>query len=254
MQKKKCITQIKNNVKKSKQCDDLISIVLFCDFPGYRMKSYGLTCMIDIDENNKLIDYHIASIQEYFKNYEIIICTGFDSEKICKHITQKYYKKNIRIVENPNFEKTGPCESMRLALNNINNNRILIMDGNLIFEHQIFESFNTSTSSIFLTEENINGLEVCANINENGYVEHFSYGGQKPWSEIIFLHGKPVVETLRKIVNNKECKRKLVFEAFNEILKYSHKIKCEIKKSNIKKINNIKTYHTMRKNNEIFNR
>jgi len=252
MQKNKCVTSIKKTSRKSKLSKDLISVILLCDLPNYRMKSYGLTCLIDIDKQYKLIDYQISVIQKNFTNSEIIICAGFESDKLCKYITHKYNKKNVRIVENQIFDQTGPCESMRLALNNITNDKILVLDGNLIFDYTIFENFDTNLSSALLLDNISSDLEVCANTNELGNIEHFSYGGQKSWSEIIFLRGKDTVNTLRKIISSKDCKKKFVFEAFNELLKHKHNIRCETRKSKIRKINNIKTYHKIRKNNEIF--
>ena len=74
--------------------------------------------------NKRLIDIQIEAIQKIFPLYEIIVCVGFDSEKVCKYIRQKYRNINIRIVENQIFSNSNSSESTRIALNNISNDKI----------------------------------------------------------------------------------------------------------------------------------
>jgi NDP-sugar pyrophosphorylase family protein len=94
--KTRCIQQAKKTIKIT---NELITVIILCDTPGYRMKSYGPLPLITIN-NQKLIDLQIQAIQKTFSNFEIIICVGFDAEKICKYIRQKYSNLNIRVVEN----------------------------------------------------------------------------------------------------------------------------------------------------------
>ena len=44
------------STNKPEEKNDLITIVLLCDLPGYRMKSYGPTSLIKIDENSDYCD------------------------------------------------------------------------------------------------------------------------------------------------------------------------------------------------------
>lgn len=256
MRKQHYLTSVKNKKIKNtqKKDNDLYTIILICDNPGYRMKSYGPTCLIDLIKNKKLLDLQVDVIKKIFDNFEIIICAGFDVDKISKYVRSKYKDINIRIVENQLFENTGPCESIRLAINNTNNNKIFILDGGLIFEKNIFNHFNFDISSILLEEYPCENLEIGANINENKQVEHLSFGGHKIWSEILYLNNEMIIESLRKIINSAEYKRKFIFEALNELLKTNNKLSYHINKTKINKISNIKTYHKIRKTNEIFDR
>ena len=96
--KTKCVTSPKSINKLVNITTDLITVILLCDAPGYRMKSYGPLSLINIAQN-KLIDLQIQAIQQTFINFEIILCVGFDAEKICKHIRSKYQKLNISLVK-----------------------------------------------------------------------------------------------------------------------------------------------------------
>lgn len=223
---------------------ELITVVLLCDSPGYRMKSYGPASLISI-KNKKLIDIQIDIIKNVFSEHEIIICVGFDADKISKYIRQKYKNSNIRIVENQNFQISNSCESARLSLNNTTNDKVLICDGSLYFTEDTINHINTSESSIITEKYKSENLEVCVNINEDNYIEHFSFGASVSWSEICFLHNYDTIECFRKILSTFE-KSKFAFEALNELIKTKYYLKNITNQDNIYKINNLKTYHKLK--------
>lgn len=251
MNRKKFVTSAKSTAvivpkeKKVEKTEPLVTFILLCDMPGYRMKSYGSISLINI-KDKKLIDIQIEAIQKHFDKYEIIVCTGFDSNNVSKYVRQKYKNQNIRIVENQLFSNTNSCESLRLCLNNIVNNRVFIIDGNLLFNPSIFNTIDLNRDFLFIEDNPSESLEIGVNINEINVIEHFSYGTQKIWSEIIYFSKNDTIEILRKLLCNEEYKTKLIFELFNDFLKLNSEL-CYIKnKYSIEKLNNIKTYKTIK--------
>lgn len=242
--KTKCITSPKAAAS-HKVTTDLVTIILLCDSPGYRMKSYGPLPLINIS-NKKLIDLQIQAIQQTFINSEIILCVGFDAEKICKYVRTYYNRANIRIVENQLFNSCNSCESARIALNNTLNDKVLICDGNLLLSNKSL-SLIRSDETCVLTETNPSeNLEIGININEKNDAEYFSFGARTIWSEILYLHNFETIELFRKIIVSQDNKAKFLFEALNELLKTKHKIKCIPNKNPLQKISNIKTYHAIK--------
>lgn len=231
---------------------DLITVIVLCDLPGYRMKSYGPTSLVNI--NNKcLIDLQIDAIKKTFEKYEIILCVGFDGEKICKYVRNKYKNINIRIVENQLFNSCNSCEGARIAINNTLNSKILICDGSLLINKKSLALLDINKTCALVEKLPSENLEIGINTNHDSKAQHFSFGAYKTWSEIIYLDGLETIETLRKFLNNSESKKKFVFEAANDLLKNKYEITCIENKYPIYKINNIKTYHTLRENHEVFN-
>lgn len=243
--KTKCITSPKPLNKNTDLNGELVSIILLCDSPGYRMKSYGPIPLISIS-NNRLIDLQIKAIQQAFTNFEIIICLGFDAEKTCKYIRSKYSKLPIRIVENQLFNSSNSCESVRIALNNTLNNRVLICSGNLLFNSKIFSLINYAQTCVLIENDPCENLEIGINIDHNNEAQYFSFGACRIWSEILYLHSFDAIEVLRKILVSPENKNKFIFEALNDVLRTKSKITCINNKYTLKKINNIKTYHSIR--------
>jgi len=250
--------RIKTKIRKKniKQKDDLIipdliTVILLCDLPGYRMKSYGPTSLIKI-KNKYLIDIQIDAIKRAFKNFEIILCVGFDGEKIIKYVRSKYADLNIRIVENQCFNSCNSCESVRISINNTMNNKIVICDGNLLINKKTLLSLDIAKNCAVIEKGSIENLEIGINVNEENKAQHFSFGAYRTWSEILFINGHEIIETLRKFLMAQDSKKKFIFEAVNELIKDNYDILCIENKFPIFKINNIKTYHNIRDNHEIF--
>ena len=233
-------------IKSNKVHSDLVTFILLCDMPGHRMKSYGSTSLVEI-QNKKLIDLQIEAIKSKFKTYELILCTGFDAENLYKYIRYYYKKENIRMVENQLFNTTNSCESLRLCLNNTRNSKIFILNGNLMFNNNIFDNLTLDNNFIMIEKSPMENLEIGANINENNLVEYMSFGATNIWSEILFLSESKSIECLKNLLGNIEYKNKFIFEAINDIINLKHNISyINNNYYPIHKISNIKTYKTLR--------
>lgn len=224
---------------------ELITVVLLCDSPGYRMKSYGPLSLIGIG-SKKLIDLQISAIKDAFKHFELVLCLGFDSEKVCRYIKTKYSKLNIRVVENQLYNSSNSCESLRLSLNNICNDKVVICDGNLLFNSKSLLLLDTTQCCALTESDPYHTMEIGLNSDHHHSVQHFSFGAKNIWSEIIFLQGKDTIETLRRILVLYDSKTRFVFEAINELVGLNHSIRSINNKHQIIKINNIKTYHDIK--------
>jgi NDP-sugar pyrophosphorylase family protein len=237
--KKHNLPQPKKNISQ-----DLITVVILYDIELHRMKSYGPLPLIDI-QGKKLIDLQISSIRKYFKNIEIILCVSSSADKIHKYIKQKYKDVPIRIVENQNFNCSNSIESVRLSLNNTLNNKILIINGDLILSESI--SFIDTKNTCILMEANPSeNLDIGVNVDENNIAQHFSYGASKIWSEILFLHNEDFIECFRKNIHTNYNKNKFMFEILNDLIKTKNNIVCIPNSHRIEKISNIKTYNRIK--------
>lgn len=246
MNQNRFITSAKKRTDRTdKDKQELYTFVILADSPGYRMKSYGPSSLISFNRK-KLIDIQIQSITTTFTNFEIILCCGFDIDKVYRHIKTNYSHINIRIVENQIYNNSNSCESARIAINNTNNNKIFIIDGNLMLNNVVFDTIETKESYVYAEKYACENLHVGINVNEHNNVEHFSYGAYLTWSEILFLHNKDIIESFRKVINNIDFKNKFIFEALNELIKQDYIIKYIVNENKIRKVNNIKTYHEIK--------
>ena len=180
--------------------------------------------------------------------FEDIICVGYDADKVCRYVKNKYMNKNVRIVENQMFDNSNSCEGVRLCLNNINNDKVIILDGSLLLDQETLYNVNTKQSYIMTEEGFYENLEIGVNIGEHGTIEHFGFGAHTAWSEVLFLHNDDVIESLRRIISSDNFKQKFLFEGLNALIKTKHKLSVISNKYPVKNVNNIKTYHKLRDN------
>lgn len=242
----KCVVSAKKNNQNATKKKELVTIILLSDKFGHRMKSYGPLSLIPI-LNKRLIDIQIQAMKEVFSNFELILCCGTDAEKIYKHIGTKHGDVKFRLVENQAHDSSNSCESLRLCLNNTDNSKIIVCDGGLILNKALLYCVELKHSCVICEKKN-ETLEVGLNSCKNNYVEHFSFGATLSWSEIMFLSNQEIISSFRKILTSYESKNRLLFEGINELLLAGHKIKNITNTSNNStvKINNIKTYHSIK--------
>ena len=244
MNKQKCITSTRNTDGSISK--EMVSIIFLCDTPGYRMKSYGPMPLIPM-QKQKLIDIQVNNIKKAFQNFEIILCVGYDADKVCKYVRGRFKNANVRIVENQNYEKSNSCEGVRLCLNNISNDKIFIVDGSLLIHPDTWLSIESTKSCIITEVDFYENLEIGVNVGEQGVIEHFGFGAHRPWSEIVYLNNNDIIETLRRIISGVNYKQKFLFEGLNELIKTKKYMFKVVQNTHpIKKLNNIKTYHKLR--------
>jgi len=216
--RKSNVTCVKRKISKEVKQDqqELITCIIMCDCPGHRMKSYGPPSLMYIDKNIRLIDSQIKIIHSFFDNVEIIVCVGFESEKIISHISECHSDKNIRIVENVQHEQTNSCETLRIALNNTWNSKVVYIDGNIHIDKTTLKKIKINKSCVMVSEHNKNS-EIGVNISDNN-VEFFSFGALHEWQNIFYVSEKSVLQSLKSIVSKESYRCKFVFEALNELV------------------------------------
>jgi NDP-sugar pyrophosphorylase family protein len=228
--------------------DELVTIILLSEKSGHRMKSYGPTPLIKVG-NRTLLDRQIEAIKRTFRNFELIICGGFDCDKVTQFVRDNYRHENIRIVENQIYHHSNCCESARLGVNNTTNDRVLLCNGGLTLDYNTLSLLEHDRSCIVIEKQNPSSeLEIGVTIGDDGCAEYFCFGLSNIWSEIVYLSGLETIEFFRRTISSIEYKNKFIFEALNDLVsaKYSLSV-IENEKTPISKINDIKTYHKVRK-------
>lgn len=221
--------------------DTFISIVLFGENHGYRMKSYGPISLMKI-EGKTLIQRQIEAIRATFKNFEIILCSGFETYKTVEFIKNNFNDINIRVVENQIHFNSNCCESARLCLHNTNNDRILLCNGALLLTPEILSSINYDKSMVLCQKEDDDKNFDVGVIENDGLLESMSVGIKTNlWSEIVYFSNKKIINSFYSIVSNPDYKNRFLFEAINLVLKNNKMFVADVNDYPPVKIHNIKT-------------
>jgi NDP-sugar pyrophosphorylase family protein len=218
-----------------------MSIIITGAMKPHRMSSFGAKPLLAIN-NMCLIDHVLPVITSTFPNSEIILTIGYEADKLIKKMSTK-----IKLVENQLFETTNIVEEIRLGLNAVTNKRVLIVDGDILFDKAIFNKLKFDHSFILLDDQ-LSDDEVGVIVSE-GLVENFSFGLPTKWANIAYLVDTEL-ELLRSISADRNNSNLYLFEALNMIINRNGKIyPAPIQNTKIKKINSTKELRNENSNN-----
>ena len=104
-----------------------------------------------------------------------------------------------------------------------NNDRVLIIFGDVLLNEDTIASIDFNKSSIIISEY-MNDNEVGCNINAKGNLEYMMFDLPNKWGHIMYLTGKEL-KLFKDLVFNKSNEKKFCFEIINEIIDRGGKIK-----------------------------
>lgn len=227
-----------------------VSVVLLAENYGYRMKSYGPISLIKVGDKT-LLEHQVEAIGAAFINFEIILCSGFETNKVY-HFVKNTFENSlpIRIVENQMFFHSNCCEGVRLCINNASNDNIIICGGGVVLDAEYLRHLNMKKSSILCQEGEKNDIFNIGIINnDSSRLENLSLAVQSPvWTELIYLTGETTIRSFYNLVSKPEMKNKFLFEAINT-WRARKQLDVDFLKTGkkINKIDNIKTLKRINK-------
>lgn len=209
------ITTAKADTNENRR-DDKVSFILLAENYGHRMKSYGPVSLIKIGDKT-LLEHQIDSIKSVFVDFEIILCSGFETQKVYQFIQSNIDTKiQIRIVENQVYYHSNCCEGLRLCMNNIRNNKIVICGGGVLLTVDYLRSLNVKKSSILYQEDDKDSSFDVGVIENGDRLEALSLAVDgRVWTDILYLTGDVFVRSFYNLISRPEFKNKFLFEAIN---------------------------------------
>ena len=108
------------------------SIIIPAAGQGLRMKSYGAKPLIKLTPDLTIIQNQLNIITDKFRSYEVILVTGFESQRVMRETPQDIIK-----IENERYDETNVCRSIGIGLRAATTNRVLIIYGDLVFRSEV---------------------------------------------------------------------------------------------------------------------
>lgn len=221
---------------------ELVSIILLSENHGYRMKSYGPISLVKIGEKT-LLEHQVDAVSSAFINFEIVLCAGFETNKIYNFVKKTYGPScRIRIVENQVYYHSNCCESIRLCMNNVMTDKIIICGGGVLLTSYYLKNLDLRRSSLLYQDSDKKDNFDIGVIENSKRLEMLSLAAKdKTWTELFYISGDRQVNSFYSIVSKPEFKTKFFFEAINSWGSKGSIITTQNESDSIIKINNIKT-------------
>lgn len=216
--------------------NNTISIIILSAGISQKMKTREPRSLLKFD-GKLLVEKQYSIITNTFDAGYFFLVAGYKFDKVVK----KTIDLNVQTIENPRFEETGSAESLRLAVEQVTNDRLLFIHGDLLFNK---ETLNVSYSESFViidSEGQIADKEVGAVI-VNNKLTNLSYGikSRFKWCQIAYLTGQEYL-ILKEVLKGKMISKQTSFEVLNEIINRGGSFNCyEPKNMKIVEIDSIK--------------
>lgn len=192
------------------------SIIIPCAGVGIRAQSKNPKNLLNIHDTS------IINRQLYFLNklgnVEIILVGGFGYENLLNNINTN----NIKTIYNPNYITTNVVNSISIGLKHTTTDKVIIVYGDLIFNHRIFPApFDTYSTAVIC---NTMKKEEVGCLMNNNVVDYLFYDFVDKWAQIIYLTGDEL-KMFTKLSNIESNNNKFGFEIINQIIELGGRIK-----------------------------
>lgn len=233
-------------VKPKKETEKLTTSVIICSATNlFRMKTFGPKALY-VYKDSRLIDHQVNCIRSINHEIDIVLTVGHMADRLIKNNAH-----GIRMVENQLYETTGIAEEIRLGLNAVNSNRVIIVDGDIYFNTHAFKAVYYGNSSCLLQGGTYIPDDEPGFVSQNSIVSNLAYDIYPKWGQMCMLTDNEL-KSARKILNSREKGHLLFHEIINSIIERGGEFRAVHNKDALQtKINNPKTLKNARTNQEV---
>ncbi len=198
-------------IKPVSQDSSNITVVILASTPNPRMKTMPPVSLMTVDKQHNVLDLQVESIVAAYPQAQIVLVAGHDIGQVVDR-----RPKNVRIVENPLYEMTGEVDELRLGLNNVTTEHVIIIDGNVIFNAAAIKQLRGHGSCTLVDRSNQIDKDCLGVISNNSKIENIAFGVQDKWCYITYLQNKEFT-ILRRFINVRSRGKLCVFESLNYV-------------------------------------
>lgn len=210
---------VRNITSINKPAKQKFSFIIPAAGQGSRMKSYGIKSLIKLN-GETLIERQLRQISHGFSNCEIIVVTGFESNRLVRRLPSY-----VKTIENKFFLQTNVAYSIGLGLTIAKTDNIVIMYGDLVFNQETLIAPFHQESTLLIDSYGLMKNDEVGCILEKNMVRNMMYGLPNKWGQIIFITGHEL-RLFKEQMVNKNSYRHLGFEIINSIISNGGKFKA----------------------------
>lgn len=192
-----------------------ISIIIPAAGLGSRMKSYGPKSLIKIKDSTTIIENQLKHIFKYFYKPQVILVTGFKSDKIENFLSDK----RIDIVKNDAWETTNVGYSIMLGMTKVKHKNLIILNGDLVFNAWALKAPFGIYSMLLVDKLGYMKDEEVGCLISNSEVINVMYDLPQKWAQISYFTGKEF-ELLKYNIakSGDDYPFRFTFEIINDII------------------------------------
>lgn len=193
-----------------------LSIIILASSYIKRMKAHGPPSLFKDLAGKTILEHQIQILKKRFPNADITVVSGLWADKLASIKTNEF-----RIIENQLFESTNEIEDLRLAINNISNNNVLILTGDLYFNHATFSEIPNQSFIMYDNKHQLENVDIGMTIvDKNATI--LSFDLHNKWVGIIYIHSL-FFDKFKTLCLDRTKNRLFLFEIINNMVNNGYK-------------------------------
>ena len=205
----------RNNINEKK---NNCAVIIYGSRFGPSMKTFGPKFLYKDYYGKPIIETQIRVVKEVLPNAEIILVTGYLSERITR-----YKQENVRIVENQLFLTHNDTEDIRLALNNTSKENIITISADMIFNKYTLQNIMSEPLLVYDSKHQLHDSEIGVTMTNNEII-NINFDIINKWCHIGFFEKKHLTQLT--YLCSRENKSQYLFEIINIMLDNGYKFKA----------------------------
>lgn len=191
--------------------NSIINILILASEITKGMKSIGPKCLLKLSPDISILDYQILQAKQYYKHANISVLTGFESDRVKKHIETNH--KNVNVIYDKSYASSNQTNAVLTAVENLKNidNLLIISSGILLRQCPKLKANNAST--IFYLDQPKDNFNIGSLKVDDHYL---FYGLPNTWSECVFLNSL-AIDTLSSF-SKMVFSQLYLFETINKLM------------------------------------
>lgn len=189
-----------------------INILLLASEITKGMKSIGPKCLLKLNAELSVLDYQIQKAKMAFKNANIIVLTGFEGDRVRRHIENHH--SNTSVIYDDDYASSNQTNAVLTAIEHFKNLDNLLVVGSGILFKQYPKIKSDSGSILFYLDKNKDNFNI-GSFNKDS-TQYLFYGLPNIWSECVFLDS--IAIKLMSALNKRTLAQSYLFEIINKLL------------------------------------
>ncbi|MCX8158633.1 MAG: NTP transferase domain-containing protein [Candidatus Diapherotrites archaeon] len=147
-----------------------MKIIILAAGSGIRLRESLPKCLIELKNGMTILDMQLRSLTRYLNKDDIIVVVGYKKELVMERFPDLMY------VYNSKYAISSASQSLKLALNKVNNEDVLWINGDVIFQHRIIKKLLTFNKNCMVVNRvvSLGEEEVKYRLDKSGVISEVS--------------------------------------------------------------------------------
>ena len=160
-----------------------------------------------LKDGKSILSHQIEGLCQYVKIRDIFVVVGYMKDLIMEAFP------NLSYIDNDRYNATNTSQSLLIALNQLADENILWLNGDIVFDHRVIgRLLEYRKSCLAVNTAQVGDEEIKYRTNEMGHVIEISKKVGNPEGESVGIHNIPAKEVSILIKHLSDCEDQDYFE------------------------------------------